>query len=113
MLINSLLSEELDLVYWKRKGEPDSTEPPSHNLNDEELNLLVNILKAINIKFDKANLSLLDENNVYSLPSSDLVFDDVETQDQGRTIHLSSISDMIQSPELKKKTWFKLKNKFL
>jgi hypothetical protein len=47
------------------------------------------------------------------LSSYRLIFKDVGLSDTKDTIYLSKITDMINSPEEKKRTWYKLKDLLL
>jgi DNA polymerase III psi subunit len=114
MKLNQQLAQELDLTYWRLKTEGE--EPLSQTaceLKEEELTLLKNILKSIQIHFNREMLS--EQNGVlnYQLKDTSLIFDNVDLTDTMEVIHLAKLDEMNIAPELKKKTWFKLKKRFL
>ncbi|VAW47367.1 hypothetical protein MNBD_GAMMA03-42 [hydrothermal vent metagenome] len=45
-----------------------------------------------------------------NLANYQLIFDNVKTPNHHNTIHLAKLTDMLNIPEQKKYTWFKLKN---
>lgn len=114
MKLNSQMANELGLTYWKMKNsEPQSIEASSPKLAEEEQNLLKNILKSIQIHFDSRQLGEHNSALTYALKDLLLIFDDVNLADSKEVMHLAPLSAMITQAELKKKTWFKLKKRFL
>lgn len=106
--LNLQLCEELDLTYWQL-NPPKSTQTPLV-LKPEEMQLLTNILQAKNLDINMLKLQVLD-NGVVSVKTHNLqlLFNDVTLQDTNDTVNLAKLADMLYAPELKKHTWFKLK----
>ena len=107
--LNPQLSEELDLTYWQLIEE--SAEQQVYTINREEKELLRKVLLAKGIEF-KDDIIEVQEYGVVivSVNNHQLIFDDVNISDSKNIIHLAKISEMLNSVEKKKHTWYKLKN---
>lgn len=109
--LNTQICDTLDLTYWQLKGEENDSQQEVLSIKREEKELLRKILLAKNIKLTDEILSLQkDSVAIINLGSLQLIFDDVNLTDSNNIVHLASLSDMINDPEQKKSTWFKLKN---
>ena len=118
MKFNQQLADELGLTHWRLRNhsetEADNSEKEPVSLCAEEEQLLVNILKSVNINYDAALVRIADDVVKFQVNSGlTLNFSNVELEDTLSNLNLSSLKDMNQNPGLKKKTWFKLKNRFL
>lgn len=110
MEITNQLSEELDITYWQLMSK-SVKETIQLTINREEKELLRKILLAKGIALTD-NIFEVQDNGVVvvSVNNSVLVFDDVKAKDTVNVTHLAKISDMLNSAEHKKLTWYKLKN---
>jgi hypothetical protein len=111
--VSSMLMEELGLIHWKKKTTEECIQDRTPVLDEPDLQLLKNILKSIQIHYDKSSLSETQGFLCYHLRDTTLVFDDVEQVDTKESMHLAPLKSMNADPMLKKKTWFKLKKRFL
>jgi hypothetical protein len=110
--LNQQLCNELELVYWQLDG-CDSTieQAPQYSINREERELLRKILLAKGIMLTDEMLTIHDEGiAIVIVNNHQLIFDDVKANDKDNCTHLAKVSEMLNSVEHKKHTWFKLKN---
>ena len=110
--INTQLAKKLNLVYWQLNSNSTTAEEnQKFFLTHEEKELLRKILLAKNIKLNENKMEIFKDSVVIvTLNKLQLVFNDVSLNDDSNTINLAKISDMLIKPELKKYTWFKLKD---
>ena len=107
--LNPKLCEELDLTYWQLNQEDSTT--IHHTINREEKELLRKILLAKGITLTDDIFEVQEDGIVVVFTNGyQLIFNDVKIQDTDKTTHLAKISDMLNSAEYKKHTWYKLKN---
>lgn len=104
------LCQEFDLTYWQTTALEES-KAETYRINREEKELLRKILLAKGVTLTE-NMLEIKENGVavINLSQHQLIFENVKTTNTDRVIHLSKISEMLQAPEEKKLTWYKLKN---
>lgn len=110
--LTSELCQELGLSFWQLNTDDATNE--TYRLNRDELELLRKILSAKSLNLQESQLQVLaDGVAIVQLSSYRLIFKDVGLSDTKDTIYLSKITDMINSPEEKKRTWYKLKDLLL
>jgi len=107
--LNQQICEELDLTYWQIATA--SSKQVSFSLNHEEKDLLRKILLAKGIDFSDEIIEVCANGVVIvNFKNLQLIFNDVNAEDSNNQVHLAKISDMLNSKDHKKKTWYKLKN---
>ena len=110
--LNSQLCNELDLVYWQlEKSDSTTQQPQQFSINREERELLRKILLAKGVILDDEMLTIHDKGiAIVTVKNHQLIFDNVKADDSNNCTHLARVSEMIDSVEFKKHTWYKLKN---
>lgn len=110
--LSQKLCAELDITYWQlNNNNINSIQTPIHRLSRDEKELLRKILLAKGITLTDDLLEVQEGGVVtVNLNNYQLIFADVKKSDGKKIINLAKISDMFDSPEQKKLTWFKLKN---
>ena len=88
----------------------NSTENQFEKIDKSEFRLLVKMLHAINHECQYDHIEYNGTKVKYKLPSTTLVFHDIEIIDDDRTINLSSLADLLSNPNLKRPVWEKLKS---
>jgi hypothetical protein len=89
--------------------ETTQTSETEAKLDKSEFRLLVKMLQAIKVECQYDQIEY-DGNVVnYHLPKTTLVFNNIDLPDDAQTINLSSLTDLLQKPELKRPVWEKLK----
>lgn len=107
--LNQQLCDELDLTYWQLNEE--NSQERSHTISREEKELLRKILLAKGISLSDEIIDIHDQGVVIvNIHNHQLIFDDVKLKDTNNITHLAKISEMLDSNEHKKHTWYKLKN---
>lgn len=81
----------------------------SEKIDKNEFRLLVKMLQAINHECQFDHIECDGKTIKYNLPSTTLVFHDINIPDNKNTINLSSLADLISDPSLKRPVWEKLK----
>lgn len=106
--LNSQLAQELGLTYWQK---PECNTAIVYQLSHDEKELLRKILQAKAVRLSD-DMIIVDKDNVVLVTTKthQLVFNDVNQPDSGKTIHLAKLSEMLKDKEQKKLTWHKLKN---
>jgi len=106
--VNSQLAQELGLTYWQLAGQKTAI---IYQLSHEEKELLQKILQAKAIKLTD-DIMTVEQNQVVQVTTKShlLSFDDVSQTDENNIIYLAKLADMLKDNELKKLTWYKLKN---
>ena len=109
--LSEQMCDELDLTYWQLNNTKSSAQAPVHRISRDEKELLRKIILAKGITLTD-DLYEIKENGivVVNLNKHQLIFADVKKTDSQGIINLAKISAMMESPEQKKLTWFKLKN---
>ena len=104
------LCDELNITYWQLRQE--NTEDTSvFHINREEKELLRNILLAKGIQLLDESLTIEEHGKVtVTIGKYCLVFMDANHKDTKTHINLAKLADMQNDQQLKKLTWFKLKN---
>ncbi len=124
MLSNRLI-DELGLLRLTTKQAQQNNETPQSNqavsavvepepqaaekLDKNEFRLLVKMLQAIKHECQYDHIDYDGSTVKYSLSNKTLVFNDINQPDDANTMHLSSLHDLINQPELKRPVWEKLK----
>ena len=78
-------------------------------LDKDQFRLLVKMLQAIGHDCTFDQISHDGQTVVYQHPRKTLVFNDINLADTKQIINLSSLSDLLSKPELKRPVWEKLK----
>ncbi len=78
-------------------------------LDKDQFRLLAKMLQAINHDCTYALISYDGHAVTYQHPKKSLVFNDVNLPDSQQIMNLSSLSDLLAKPALKRPTWEKLK----
>jgi hypothetical protein len=89
--------------------EQAPTETTAPKLDKHEFRLLVKMLQAINHDCQYDHLEYDGTTVKYHLADRTLVFHDINQPDDKQTINLSSLTDIINNPNLKRPVWEKLK----
>ena len=107
--LNPQLCKELGLTYWQLNDV--NSQIKQHTITREEKELLRKILLAKGITLNN-DMTDIQKNGVVvvNINSQQLIFSDVKLIDSKNKTHLAKISDMLNSVEQKKHTWYKLKN---
>src|SRR5690554_3494497 len=108
----NLVSDSNDKSLETNQSDSIQAEPAvpiKHELDKEELRLLVKMLKAIGHTCEHKRISIQNNITHYLLGKTTLIFDGVNHKDSPSTLHLSPLSDMQTNPDLKRPTWEKLK----
>ncbi len=108
--LNKQLCDELGITFWQLRKESDNNKV-SHHISQEEKELLRNILLAKGIQI-QAKDCIIEERGVVKLAVGKYIleFNDANQTDTDTHINLAKLSDMQNNQQLKKITWFKLKN---
>lgn len=105
--LSSQLATELGLTYWQLVKENTTTMP---QLNHQEKELLRKILQAKAVDLKKCTIEVVKNGIALVITQTHhLHFDDVKQADTDKVIHLAKLADMLEDKELKKLTWYKLK----
>ena len=89
--------------------EQVTTETTAPKLDKHEFRLLVKMLQAINHDCQYDHLEYDGTSVKYHLADRTLVFHDINQPDDKQTMNLSSLTDIINNPNLKRPVWEKLK----
>ncbi|MFK8010702.1 MAG: hypothetical protein AB8B80_01590 [Marinicellaceae bacterium] len=107
--LSQQLCEELDLTYWQLNNA--SNKEKKYYISREEKELLRKILLAKGISLTNISLKITDQAIVIvTVNKHQLIFEDVTKKDVSGITYLAKISEMLNSQEQKKLTWYKLKN---
>ncbi|WP_154222428.1 hypothetical protein [Marinicella rhabdoformis] len=82
---------------------------PKPTLEKNEFRLLVKILQAIGHECVFNHITYKGKAVHYAHPKKTLIFDDITVKDDADKMHLSSLQDMNDQPQLKRAVWEKLK----
>ena len=106
------LCQELDITYWQLQSVNPTNQVEEYNICHEEKELLRKILLAKGVTLKDKMLEIKDCGVVIiKLNNIQLNFEDVTLPDtKGDYVNLSKLKDMLDSPEQKKHTWYKLKS---
>ncbi len=108
--LNQQLCEELDLTYWQLSNAAELA-CVSHVISREEKELLRKILLAKGIVLSDNDTEIQEGGVVIvNVNGHQMIFDNVSKQDTANTTHLAMLTEMLNSDEKKKHTWYKLKN---
>jgi len=109
--LSSQICEELNLTYWQLNQADDSLIENNYTISRDEKELLRKILLAKGVKLNDSMLEIKENAvAVINFASHQLIFNDVNSRDTGKIVHLAKIADMLRDPRQKKMTWYKLKN---
>lgn len=98
--------EKTETVEASEQITPETTAP---KLDKHEFRLLVKMLQAINHDCQYDHLEYDGTTVKYHLPNKTLVFNDINHADDAQTMNLSSLTEIINNPNLKRPVWEKLK----
>ena len=93
----------------RQENAIESNTNPSEKMDKNEFRLLVKMLQAINHECQYDHIEYNGKTVKYNLNSTTLVFNDINVPDAEKTINLSSLSDLLRQPNLKRAVWEKLK----
>lgn len=79
-------------------------------LDKSEFRLLVKMLQAIDHECTYDHISFDGHTVTYQHPKKTLVFNDITLPDSQQILNLSSLSDLLSDPALKRPVWEKLKS---
>jgi len=88
---------------------PPQKEQHNQKIDKNEFRLLVKMLQAIQHECQFDHIQYDGQKVSYKLPNITLIFHDIHIQDDDQTMNLSSLSDILKHPELKRPVWEKLK----
>ncbi|MFC3193100.1 hypothetical protein ACFODZ_02485 [Marinicella sediminis] len=91
------------------QDKPVATSADTPQLDKHEFRLLVNMLKAIGHDCQYDHIKYDGHEVRYQLHELTLVFNDINQADDSQHMNLSSLTDIISSPALKRPVWEKLK----
>ena len=109
--LSAQICNELDITYWQLKTADNENNSEQQHISREEKELLRKILLAKGVTLNDAMLEIQPNGvTLVNLTNWQLIFDNVSTPNNHNKIHLAKLTDMLNTPEQKKHTWFKLKN---
>ena len=91
-----------------KKAKPHSMDVVK--LDKSEFRLLVKMLHAIDHECTYDHISFDGHTVTYQHPKKTLVFNDITLPDTQQLLNLSSLSDLLSDPALKRPVWEKLKS---
>ena len=112
IMLSQEICQEMGLTYWQVNTSHVKPQLTIADICREEKELLRKILMVKGIELDEKCLMNRGNGVVEIMVNNQrLLFEDVQVTDSKTTIYLSKLADMIISPEQKKLTWQKLKNR--
>ena len=89
--------------------QPVKVKKDKLQIDKNEFRLLVNILQAIKHDCQYELIEQQDHHIIYNHPKKKLIFSEINQPDSSEVMHLSSLKDLLDKPQLKRPVWEKLK----